>query len=419
MLTFEELYAQVVKNSVGALTKDPFDRLKLGDYDPYHLECLLHPEKLAPVVAITQCPCDEQQIETCLKGCVFNALERDEQGNIIVSAAKCTGCGACLNECKLGKLVERKDVYPVIDSLVPPRSEVYALLAPAASGQFGRDATMGRLRGALKRLGFTGVIEVALFADILTLKEALEFDQNILERDDFILTSCCCPVWLAMIKRLYSTLVGHIPPSVSPMVGAGRAVKILHPKAKTVFIGPCLAKKAEAKEADIADAIDYVLTFHELRDILEAAVIVVSECPDDERDHCSRSGRIYGRSKGVSEAVHMTLDWLRPERSIHVDSHHVSGIAACRALLERLKQHDIPANFIEGMGCSGGCVGGPRAIVSTEDGRLELDRYADEASSQTPMESQAVRDMLEVLGFSTVESLLEQDRIFTRTMGID
>ena len=72
------------------------------------------------------------------------------------------------------------------------------------------------LRNAFKAIGFDGMLEVALFADILTLKEALEFDRNIQTEDDFQLTSCCCPVWIAWIKNIYSELISHVPPSVSP-----------------------------------------------------------------------------------------------------------------------------------------------------------------------------------------------------------
>lgn len=117
------------------------------------------------------------------------------------------------------------------------------MVAPAVAGQFGPNVTMGKLRTAFKRLGFTGMLEVAVFADILTLKEALEFDRNIQSEDQFQLTSCCCPMWIAMIKKLYHQLLPNVPGSVSPMIAGGRTVKALHPKAKTVFIGPCLAKK--------------------------------------------------------------------------------------------------------------------------------------------------------------------------------
>ena len=85
----------------------------------------------------------------------------------------------------------------------------------------------------------------------------------------------------------------HVPGAVSPMIAAGRVVKRLHPEALTVFIGPCLAKKAEAREADVADAVDYVLTFQEVNDLFEAAKIDPKTLPERGRDHSSRAGRVY------------------------------------------------------------------------------------------------------------------------------
>lgn len=120
--------------------------------------------------------------------------------------------------------------------------DVYALIAPAFVGQY-ENASPGQLRSALKAAGFKGMVEVAVFADILTLKEALEFDKHINSRDDFQLTSCCCPVWIAMIRKIYHELIPHVPGAVSPMIAAGRAVKHIHPDAVTVFIGPCIAKR--------------------------------------------------------------------------------------------------------------------------------------------------------------------------------
>ena len=122
---------------------------------------------------------------------------------------------------------------------------------------------------------------MAAFADILTLKEALEFDKNINSEGDFQLTSCCCPMWMAMIKKLYHQLLPNVPGSVSPMIAGGRTVKALHPKAKTVFIGPCLAKKAEKNEPDIAGAIDYVLTYQELRDLLSVTDLNPADMPEN------------------------------------------------------------------------------------------------------------------------------------------
>ena len=415
MKTFSELYTEILTQSVGALQQGkPLDVDAVFDYDPFHLECLLHPHSAAPVIALGECACGEDQKTLCQSSCLFDALVRDPQGNLIVDAQKCTGCAQCLQSCTMAHLVERKEVYPVLDMLTPPKVPVYALVAPAVVGQFGTDTTVGKLRSACKRLGFAGLLEVSLFADILTLKEALEFDLHIQSDADFVLTSCCCPIWIAMIRRIYQNLVPHIPASVSPMVAAGRAVKLLYPGAKTVFIGPCLAKKAEAREADVQDAIDFVLNFQELQDIFQAAGLDLQAYEEDTREHSSTAGRIYARGGGVSEAVQRAVQRLKPNPTFPLTSYAVSGTAACKALLERLKHGEVPANFLEGMGCVGGCVGGPRNLIPTEEGKMFVDQYGEAAASATPIDNPSVLKLLDLLGFNSVEALLEKDAIFTR-----
>ena len=92
------------------------------------------------------------------------------------------------------------------------------------------------------------MIEVAMFADILTIKEAIEFNDRIKTEEDFFLTSCCCPVWFNMVKKSYPEIRNHMSLSVSPMIAAGRILKRLYQNAKVVFIAPCIAKKAEYKD---------------------------------------------------------------------------------------------------------------------------------------------------------------------------
>ena len=75
----------------------------------------------------------------------------------------------------------------------------------AITGQFGKDVSIYQLRTAFKKLGFTEMVEVAFFADMLTLKEAVEFDEHVKDKDDFLITSCCCPMWVAMVKGFMVT----------------------------------------------------------------------------------------------------------------------------------------------------------------------------------------------------------------------
>ena len=106
----------------------------------------------------------------------------------------------------------------------------------------------------------------------------------------------------------------HVPGAVSPMIAAGRATKKLHPDAVTVFLGPCMAKKKEAKEPDIADAVDHVLTFQEVGALFEAAGVRPEEMTEDDKEHSSAAGRIYARTGGVSEAVKRTVAQLKIPR---------------------------------------------------------------------------------------------------------
>lgn len=360
------------------------------------------------------CSCPSEGPSSCEAACLFDAIKRDKNNNIIITG-NCTGCGECIDACPEHSLVGRKDSLTVLSLLKNKKTPVYAMIAPAFSGQFSADVTSGKLRSVFKYMGFYGMIEVALFADILTLKETLEFDREIQNDQDFLLTSCCCPLWVALIKKFYQSMIPHVPPSVSPMVACGRSIKKIHPDAKTVFIGPCLAKKAEAREPDIADAVDCVLTFEEVAELFELMDIQPEKFEEDQSDHSSRAGRIYARTSGVSEAVQATLDRLRPGRKITLKARQADGVLDCKKLLQEIADGNIQANFIEGMGCHGGCIGGPKALIDKNIAREAVNQYGDIANIKTPADSPYVMDLLHRLGYETVESLLDRDNNFTRT----
>ncbi len=408
-MTFDDLYHTLLRKAVDgeALPQE------IPDADPRQLDCLLNPHRYPPVWTLSTCECKETE-STCAAACLFQAIVRREDGTIFIDPSLCSGCGSCLEACRSGSLTASRDILPALHAVKHAGGPVYALIAPAFHGQFSSHVTPGKLRSAFKALGFTGMVEVALFADILTLKEALEFDRNINTEEDFQLTSCCCPVWIAMLRKVYHQLMPHVPGAVSPMIAAGRTVKALHPDALTIFIGPCLAKKSEAKEPDLAGAVDYVLTFQEIQDVFQAADVHPEALEDSEKGHSSRAGRIYARSGGVSEAVQDTVARLRPQRPIQVRTQQADGIPACKAMIEALQKGERRANFFEGMGCVGGCVGGPKAIQPRQEGRQNVDRYGDESDYLTPLDNPYVIELLHLLGFETVEDFLAHSDMFVR-----
>ena len=353
--------------------------------------------------ACMQCP---EAGACCGPDCPLQALSKEPGGGIQIDHTKCLGEGNCLTHCSFGGLSEKSQFVPLISLLRDQSAPVYASVAPAFTGQFGADVTPGKLRSALLQLGFTEMVETALYADLITMKEAFEFDEHVQEAGDFLITSCCCPVWIKLIEGRFSELSSHISPSVSPMIASGRIIKTFEPEAKVVFIGPCIAKKTEATLPDLAGAIDFVLTFQELAAIFQATEINPASLPDEENASASRAGRIYARTGGVSEAVAQTLSRILPKRALDLKPLKVDGIPNCQKVLAQAKTGSLAANFIEGMACVGGCVGGPGRITDVVSSTNAVNAYGDAAAAATPVENPQVYQLLTRLDLEMSASIL-------------
>ena len=340
----------------------------------------------------------------CEAACPFNAIKYDtDKKTTSINKDLCINCGLCIDCCKNGQILDKVEFIPIMN-LIKENKTIIAAVAPAINGQFGDNITMDMLREAFIKIGFSDMIEVAFAADILSIKEACEFDKHVNTNGDIMITSCCCPMWVGMLKKVYTSLVKDLSPSVSPMIAAGRIIKKINPDAKVVFIGPCIAKKAEAKEKDIAGAIDFVLTFSELDEIFKAFKLNLSSLKGlPSIDYASRGGRLYGRSGGVSTAVSDIIEELYPEKFKYFKYAKAEGVKECKEILEKALNNKINANFIEGMGCKGGCIGGPKALIPISKGKENVDDFAFNSPIKVPLHSETLDKVLNDIGIGSIE----------------
>lgn len=378
----EKTFINLIRVIIGLDTTDIVENINLNDL----LNEARNLKKIQmPIISIIDDACKhcENSKDECL---IKNKHINCNKENL------CDSCGQCIEKCRLGAILDKIEFIPMIDMLEDKNCTVYAAIAPSFSGQFGDKITSGILRNALKKIGFEDMVEVALAADILTVREAYSFYESINNDKDFFITSCCCPVWVNLVKNKFPEISHKISTSVSPMIACGRMVKILNPNAKVVFIGPCIAKKKEAIDPDVSDAIDFVLTFEELNQIFKALNLDLLEIEEDNREESSFCGRIYAKSGGVSKSIEATLKEI--DSDIKFKPIAFQGVKECIDGLNKVINKELDVNFIEGMGCVGGCVGGPKNILSVDKGSENVDKYSKESNMKTPFDNLNVAQFL-------------------------
>lgn len=355
-----------------------------------HIDLLLRPDpdengNRLPLIHYIEEACEkcEDDERRCADVCPTAAIVHDETGRLTINEEDCIECGRCVDACVAGAIVERSDFVKVAAALIQEGEiPVYAILAPAFTGQFGRDLSPQNVKAMFEALGFTGVYEVAMAADVITMIEAEEFVERMEHGEEFMITSCCCPAFIKLVEKKRPALAGVVSPSVSPMVAMGRLLKSREPGCRVVFIGPCIAKKSEARLPDVGDAINCVLTFKETRALLETAGIDLGEKARDvvgwsQMEDASHDGRIYAHTGGVTEAITRAVKALRPQ--FEVRAVKGNGIKECAELLKQAEEGTLDANFMEGMGCPGGCVGGPGTVIDSEEAAHHVASFADDA----------------------------------------
>ena len=314
----------------------------------------------------------------CQNACKVKAIKIDDNKAAAIDDSKCIQCGACVYQCPFGAISDKSYILDVIDLIKKSENntkyKVYAVVAPSISSQFTY-AKLGQVITGLKALGFHTVIEAALGADMVALKESRE----LVEKE--FLTSSCCPAFVQYIKSAFPTLVPMISHNFSPMAELGKYIKETDPTAKVVFIGPCTAKKKEAQLEAVKAHVDSVMTFEELQALIDSRDIDITVLEEGVLDNASYYGRIFARSGGLSDAVAQALK----EQGIEfpLNAMVCDGIEECRTALLRKSKNALNANFIEGMACIGGCIGGAGCLTHGEKNKKQVDEYGREALEKT------------------------------------
>lgn len=312
----------------------------------------------------------------CQNSCPVEAITYDEYGVSVIDEEKCIRCGACIHKCPFGAIGTKSSMVDVIDAIREGR-HVYAMAAPALEGQFGEGITMASMKAAAKAVGFTDFIEVGLGGDLTTSSEALEW-QEAFEKGEKMTTSCC-PAFVNMIRRHFPELQDHISTTVSPMCGVSRLVKSQDPEAVTVFIGPCVAKKSEVADQQIEGNADYALVFSEFSAMMRARDVELAPADEDYQE-ASIYGKRYGNSGGVTASV---LEYLKETGNTSALSVcRANGAKECRKALLLMKSGRLKEEFIEGMACEGGCVGGPSSHESYTRAKKVRDGLIDQADKR-------------------------------------
>jgi [FeFe] hydrogenase (group B1/B3) len=317
----------------------------------------------------------------CQNACKVKAISMNEDKSAYIDHSKCIKCGACVYQCPFGAIMDKSYIVDAIEILKNSMANtdntgvnVYAIVAPSISSQFSY-AKLGQVITGLKKLGFDNVIETALGADMVALSEAKELSEK------GILTSSCCPAFVRYVKTNFPNLIEHISHNMSPMAVLAKHIKENNDNAKVIFIGPCTAKKAEAQLDEVKPYVDVVLTFEELQALFDSRDLDLASLEESVLDNASYFGRIFARSGGLSDAVKQALK----EQNIDFEVKPVicDGIEACRTALLKLNKNVLDGNFIEGMACIGGCIGGAGCLTHGEKNKASVDKYGNEAIEKT------------------------------------
>ena len=323
----------------------------------------------------------------CAEACGMKAIRSDEHGHADIDYDKCVSCGQCLVNCPFGAIADKSQIFQVIQA-VRAGEEVIAEVAPAFVGQFGGKGNVDKLRQAFKELGFSGMEEVALGADLCAVQEAEDFLEEVPAKIPFMGTSCC-PAWSVMAKKEFPEHAECVSMALTPMTLTARLIRKQHPNAKIVFVGPCAAKKLEAQRRSVKSEVDFVLTFEEMAGMMEAKGIDYTKLAGEgESDFAvaSADGRAFAVAGGVANAVVNAIHRTNPDLEVNVAN--AEGLDECRKMMKAAIKGKYDGYLLEGMACPGGCVAGAGTLQAINKTAGAVKLYAKKSPHKNAVDNE-------------------------------
>ncbi len=315
----------------------------------------------------------------CENACKIKAIHMNDDKAAAIDNDKCTSCGACVYQCPFGAIADKSYILDVIDIIKKSdnnkKFKVYAVVAPSISSQFTY-AKLGQVITGIKKLGFYTVVEAALGADMVADAESRELVEK------GFLTSSCCPAFVSYIEKSFPALKPFVSHNLSPMAAIAKYIKEHESPCKVVFIGPCTAKKAEVQKDEIKSWVDVAMTFEELQALFDSRDMDITSLEEGALDNASYFGRIFARSGGLSDAVAQGIK-EHGDTDFELKPYACDGIEECKVALLKKSKNLLDANFIEGMACVGGCIGGAGCLTHGEKNKKQVDEYGRQALEKT------------------------------------
>lgn len=308
---------------------------------------------------------------TCVRHCPAKAI-MVQDGRAQVLPERCVACGNCIRVCSQHAKRVISDDLAVTKAFIVAGEHVVACLAPSFPASFP-DIRPLQLVAAAHQLGFAQVMEVAVGAELVARAYRALVAK---EEGSNHLIATACPALVSYIEKHLPDLIPYLAPLVSPMVALGGLIKQrLHPNARVVFIGPCLAKKVEACDPCLGEVVDAVLTFQEFSEWLEEEGLTPADLPEREFNGPHPTvGRIFPVPGGLLRTSELQADLLDDKVVV------TEGVERITSLLEQIQAGAVDSHFFDLLFCEG-CINGPFAGegASSVAGKQRVAQYTREA----------------------------------------